>query len=184
MPKSFASRTKAPKIAGIESKNENSPAVSLSIFAKSEAEIVIPLREIPGKVPIPWANPTKRPCFIEIGKSSVEFVSEAFLFPYRFEKINKKAVIIKPTKTSLIGNSGKNLLATIPIIPVTKVPTIIATIIESSALSSGFDFLVIHLAKTQSKDQILFLKTKITANNVAKCKQTSKINGSSSPKRF
>lgn len=175
---------KAPKIAGIESKKENSPAVSLLIFAKREAEIVIPLLEIPGKVPSPWANPTKRPCFTDILLNSVEFSSFCSFSLTLLEKINKNAVIIKPTKINFIGKSGKNLLAKIPMIPVTNVPTKIATIIESSIESSGLVFLVIHLPKTQSKDQIRFLKTKITASKVAKCKQTSKTKGSSSPKRF
>ena len=60
-PKSFASRMKAPNIAGIERINENSPDVFLSMPAIWEAEIVIPEREIPGSVPIPWAIPIKNP---------------------------------------------------------------------------------------------------------------------------
>ena len=60
-PKSFASRIKAPRIAGIERIKENSPAVFLSIPQTKEAEIVIPDREIPGKVPQPCSQPIKSP---------------------------------------------------------------------------------------------------------------------------
>lgn len=62
-PKSFSSRINAPKIAGIETINENSPATSRLTPQKREPAIVEPLLEIPGKVPIPCASPITKDCF-------------------------------------------------------------------------------------------------------------------------
>ena len=50
---SFKSSTKAPKIAGIESRNEKRTAVLFSNLQKSPPTIVLPLRLIPGRVPSP-----------------------------------------------------------------------------------------------------------------------------------
>ena len=47
--RSFSSRIDAPKIAGIAKINENFRAFSLEIPLKIPADIVDPLREIPGK---------------------------------------------------------------------------------------------------------------------------------------
>ena len=52
-PKSFNSRMNAPKIAGIETMNENSPAAFLFTPEINAPAIVEPLLEIPGKVPKP-----------------------------------------------------------------------------------------------------------------------------------
>ena len=52
-PRSFASRINAPRTAGIESMKEYSQATFLSMPQKREAEIVVPEREIPGRVPSP-----------------------------------------------------------------------------------------------------------------------------------
>lgn len=56
-PKSFNSRMNAPRIAGIEMINENSPAKERSTPQKRAPAIVEPERLIPGKVPIPCINP-------------------------------------------------------------------------------------------------------------------------------
>ena len=61
--KSFSSRINAPKIAGIETINENSPATSRLTPQKREPAIVEPLLEIPGKVPIPCAKPITKDSF-------------------------------------------------------------------------------------------------------------------------
>ncbi len=44
---------RAPRIAGMESKNENLPATSRSIPKNKAVEIVAPEREIPGKIASP-----------------------------------------------------------------------------------------------------------------------------------
>ncbi len=50
---SFNSSKKAPSIAGIDIRNEYSPAFSLSIPERRAADIVIPDLEIPGRTPNP-----------------------------------------------------------------------------------------------------------------------------------
>ena len=57
LPKSFNSRIKAPSMAGMESKKENSPAIFLSTPHNKAPAIVLPEREIPGNTPKPWAKP-------------------------------------------------------------------------------------------------------------------------------
>ena len=52
-PRSFASRINAPRMAGIETMKENSPALLLGTPQNNAPEIVEPLLEIPGKVPMP-----------------------------------------------------------------------------------------------------------------------------------
>ncbi|MCL5019521.1 MAG: hypothetical protein M1426_03445 [Patescibacteria group bacterium] len=58
-PKSLNLKITAPKIAGIESKNENLKAFILSIPSISPVEIVAPLLEMPGIIAIPWAMPIR-----------------------------------------------------------------------------------------------------------------------------
>ena len=64
-PKSLSSSTKAPKIAGIETIKENSPAALLFTPPNKAPAIVEPLRLIPGNVPKPCIKPINKDCFTE-----------------------------------------------------------------------------------------------------------------------
>ena len=51
-------KIKAPKEIGINNKKENSFCLFESNFERLAANIVVPLREIPGKIAKHWNNPT------------------------------------------------------------------------------------------------------------------------------
>ena len=130
-PKSFSCNTKAQKMAGMESKKENSPACSRSTPHKRAPAMVLPERETPGRTPKPWARPIPSPCkgfTPQSFPSPVDFASAARRFFRRrdsmvSEKISKPAVTKNPTQmyfTSMVSTTSDK---TIPKMPVTTVPS-------------------------------------------------------------
>ena len=53
-----------PKINGTTIKKENRAALVLSIPSSTAVDMVAPLLEIPGKIAIAWARPTKKAFFV------------------------------------------------------------------------------------------------------------------------
>ncbi len=63
--RSHASLAAAPRIIGVERRNENRAAVGRSRLRSKPAEIVMPLRETPGTIDRIWKKPTNRESDIE-----------------------------------------------------------------------------------------------------------------------
>lgn len=171
-PKSFSSRINAPKIAGIETMKENSPATSRLTPQKSAPAIVEPLLEIPGNVPIPCANPIAKDCFQDGEFKDVSEEDECF-FSRSEEKIKSKAVTTNPAQTAFTEISEMTFEEKTPSTPVTKVARIMATMYFVSSdffsiwTAEGFFTGTKILAKLQISSHIFFLKYKTTASKVA-----------------
>ena len=127
-PKSFNSKMKAPKIAGMETINENSPARERFTPPKRAPAIVEPLREMPGKVPNPCIIPIIIDCLIEMPVNSLGPFADC-LFSIMEEKINNADVTKNPPQTNFTPKSGINLLVKIPNVPVIAVVKMIAIIV-------------------------------------------------------
>ena len=66
---SFASNNPAPRITGVDIRNENFAADSLSIFRNRAVEIVMPDLETPGMIAKTCMIPIKRACLIPMSLS-------------------------------------------------------------------------------------------------------------------
>jgi len=115
---SLISRIRAPIIAGIESRKENSKANSLFIFLRSPVEMVIPERDTPGRIAIP--------CIIPIRRASMIFTSFIPLFDFALlSPIQRKLPVkrnIREVKVTLAKRGSIFFLKINPINPVGIVP--------------------------------------------------------------
>lgn len=106
-------RTTAPKIAGIDIKNENSKAIAGLSPNNNAAVIVVPEREIPGIIAKTCAHPTIKAIFKPIF-TDLFFLSPANLLTNKITalKINRQATVLG-TENKISKKSSKHNTATI-----------------------------------------------------------------------
>ena len=155
----FISKIDAPKIIGIDNKNENLDAVFVSNPENNPADIVDPDLDIPGNTATAWNNP--------ITKLFFKFNS-LLLFFANLVKNNTKLVIINAMPTNKILENNPSNLSFI------KKPINAAGIDAIIKYKVSLIYFLSFSIRPTIISNISFQKTKTITIKLAKCRNMSK----------